>query len=152
MWLRAARKVRHEREDGLLLTSSGKLARTRPLDPNSLDPTVVATIGSLSSEPHVDLSTMSRNSSVLERNGYLMRTRSDDDDRIVHVTLTAKGTRALETLCCSERDVLKDIFDRLPASERPRVLKGMEILRACIAPLGAGEEACCVPPARKSAS
>jgi DNA-binding MarR family transcriptional regulator len=111
-----------------------------------------ASIGSLSLEQRVDLSTMSRNISVLERNGYLMRTRSDDDARIVHVTLTAKGTRALDTLCCSERDVLKDIFDRMPASERPRVLKSLETLRACIAPVVADDEACCAPPARKSVS
>ena len=111
-----------------------------------------ATIGSLSSQQRVDISTMSRNLSVLERNGYLLRARSEDDARIVRVRLTAKGRRALDTLCCSERDVLSDVFDRLPASERPRVLKSLELLRSCIGPVSGGDEACCAPPARKSAS
>jgi DNA-binding MarR family transcriptional regulator len=111
-----------------------------------------ATIGSLSSEQRVDLSTMSRNISVLERNGYLMRTRSDDDARIVLVTLTAKGKRALDTLRCSERDVLMDVFDRLPAAERPTVLKSLGTLRSCLAPVGAASEAFCDAPTRKGAS
>lgn len=111
-----------------------------------------ATIGSLSSQQRVDISTMSRNVSVLERNGYLLRTRSEDDARIVHVRLTAKGRRALDTLCCSERDILRDIFDKLPIAERPRVLKSLETLRSCIDSAGEGDEPCCAPPARKSVS
>jgi DNA-binding MarR family transcriptional regulator len=112
-----------------------------------------ATIGWLSSEQRVDLSTMSRNVSVLERNGYLVRARSESDARVVLVTLTAKGRRALETLACSERDVLRDVHDRLPPSERPRVLKSLEALRACLAASDAAGEACCPPPApRKSLS
>lgn len=109
-------------------------------------------IGSLSAEQHVDISTMSRNVSVLERNGYLLRARSETDARIVHVRLTAKGRRALDTLCCSERDVLKDIFDKLPAAERPKVLKSLELLRSCLAPDSTADVACCPPPVRKSAS
>jgi DNA-binding MarR family transcriptional regulator len=111
-----------------------------------------ATIGSLSAEQRVDISTMSRNVSVLERNGHLLRARSEDDARIVHVRLTPKGRRALDTLCCSERDVLRDVFDKVPTAERPGVLKSLEILRSCIAPVSAGDAACCAPPTRKTAS
>jgi DNA-binding MarR family transcriptional regulator len=111
-----------------------------------------STIGSLSAEQRVDLSTMSRNVSVLERNGYLLRTRREDDARVVNVRLTAKGRRALETLCCSERDVLKEIFDRLPAAERPRVLKVLEALRASLASSNTEGDSCCPPSPRKSAS
>src|SRR4051794_25679688 len=62
-------------------------------------------IGALSTQLRVDLSTMSRNVTLLERNGYLLRARSAEDARVVHVRLTAKGKRALESLRCDERDV-----------------------------------------------
>ena len=110
-------------------------------------------IGSLSVELGVDLSTMSRNASVLERDGYLARARSDHDARVVNVSLTAKGRRSLETLRCNERDVLRDVYDRLPAAERGRVVKTLETLRACLVRSDADDAACCPPaPARKSVS
>src|SRR5450755_1983997 len=56
-----------------------------------------SSIGSLSADLHVDLSTMSRNVALLEKNGYLSRARSAEDGRIVVVKLTPKGKRALHT-------------------------------------------------------
>ncbi len=112
-----------------------------------------ASIGSLSEEMGVDISTMSRNVSVLERDGYLIRARSEDDARFVHVSLTAKGRRALETLRCSERDVLRDVYDRLPTAERARVMKTLEALRLCLIRSDSEEAACCPPTSvRKSVS
>lgn len=103
-------------------------------------------IGSLSAKLRVDLSTMSRNVALLERNGYLLRARSAEDGRIVQVTLTAKGKRALHTLRCGERDVLGDVFDRLPPAERPRVLEALESLSACLTESEtAAGAACCAP-------
>jgi DNA-binding MarR family transcriptional regulator len=111
-----------------------------------------SSIGSLSIELHVDLSTMSRNVTLLERTGYLLRARSAEDGRIVHVELTAKGKRALNTLRCEEREVLSDVYERLPPSERPKVLKALESLSTCLERTENGE-ACCQPtPARKSSS
>lgn len=101
-------------------------------------------IGALSTRLRVDMSTMSRNVTVLERNGYLLRARSADDARVVHVKLTAKGRRALESLRCDERDVLKDVYQRLPAGERPVVLKALEALQSCLGE-SAGGVACCSP-------
>jgi DNA-binding MarR family transcriptional regulator len=110
------------------------------------------TIGSLSAVLRVDLSTMSRNVTVLERNGYLLRSRSSDDGRIVHVGITAKGKRALETLSCEERDVLKDVYERLPPAERPKVVKALEVLRTCLEEDGSVGAPCCPPAtARKGA-
>jgi MarR family transcriptional regulator, organic hydroperoxide resistance regulator len=103
-------------------------------------------IGSLSTLLRVDLSTMSRNVTVLERNGYLLRSRSADDGRVVHVGITPKGKRALETLRCDERDVLADVYERLPPGERPKVIKALEVLRTCLDESnGAGAAACCPP-------
>ncbi|HZL21402.1 MAG TPA: MarR family winged helix-turn-helix transcriptional regulator [Polyangia bacterium] len=110
-----------------------------------------ATIGSLSGGLSVDLSTMSRNVSVMERNGYLRRARSAADGRVVLVGLTAKGRNALETLRCGERDVLGDVFERLSPDERSEVVQALEALRGCLrqdAPVAG----CCRPsvPRRKS--
>jgi MarR family transcriptional regulator, organic hydroperoxide resistance regulator len=105
-----------------------------------------ASIGSLSAEMGVDLSTMSRNISLLERDGYLMRARSEEDSRVVRVHLVAKGRRALKTLQCSERNVLKDVYGRLADSDRPRALKVLEALRDCLTK-GTLEDAVCCPTA-----
>jgi DNA-binding MarR family transcriptional regulator len=100
------------------------------------------TIGSLSAVLRVDLSTMSRNVTVLERNGYLLRSRSNEDGRIVHVGITAEGRRALETLSCDERDILEDVYERVPPVERPKIVKALEVLRTCLEDAG---DACCSP-------
>jgi DNA-binding MarR family transcriptional regulator len=103
-------------------------------------------IGALSAQLRVDLSTMSRNVALLERNGYVLRARSAEDGRIVQVRLTAKGKRALHTLRCGERDVLGDVFDRLPPAQRPRVLEALESLSACLTEAEAeAGAACCAP-------
>jgi DNA-binding MarR family transcriptional regulator len=110
-------------------------------------------IGSLSGLLRVDLSTMSRNVTVLERSGYLLRSRSAEDGRIVHVGITAKGRRALDTLRCDERDVLADVYQRLPAGERPKVVKALEVLRSCLDESSTAGAACCPPlQIRKTAS
>jgi DNA-binding MarR family transcriptional regulator len=112
-----------------------------------------ASIGSLSAQLRVDVSTMSRNISVLERGGYLARARSEEDSRVVHVRLLAKGRRALNTLQCGERDVLSDLYVRLPAAQRPQVLKTLEAIRDCLTNENPGDVPCCSPSlARKSAS
>jgi DNA-binding MarR family transcriptional regulator len=103
-----------------------------------------STIGSLSAALAVDLSTMSRNVSVLERNGYLQRARNADDRRIVLVRLMAKGRNALTTLRCGERDVLGEVFERIARHDRSQVVKALETLRACFA--GSATVAACCPP------
>jgi DNA-binding MarR family transcriptional regulator len=109
-------------------------------------------IGSLSAQLRVDVSTMSRNVALLERNGYVLRARSAEDGRIVHVAMTAKGKRALHTLRCGERDVLGDVFDRLPLAQRPRVLAALESLSACLtdAKAAAGPDCCATIAIRRT--
>ena len=115
----------------------------------------LSSIGSLSTELRVDLSTMSRNVALLERNGYLLRTRSAEDGRVVHVRLSSRGKRILSTLCCGERDVLGHVYDRIPPSERLVVIKALEVLKAGLENLAssASSAAACCPPtaARKRA-
>ena len=93
---------------------------------------------------------MSRNVSVLERNGYLVRFRSAEDGRIVQVKLTPKGRRALESLQCDERDVLKDVYERLPVAEQPKVVRALELLKDCLVTTGTTGTTCCAPAVRRS--
>ncbi|MEA2699896.1 MAG: hypothetical protein QOI66_4167 [Myxococcales bacterium] len=105
----------------------------------------LSTIGSLSDRLCVDLSTMSRNVTVLERKGHLQRARSDDDARVVHVRLTPKGKRSLTTLRCDQRDVFQDVYGRLPAADRSQVVKALEALSACLMAAAPPASACCAP-------
>ena len=91
------------------------------------------TVGWLSAQVGVDLSTMSRNLTLLEHKGYLLRTRSTDDARIVQVRLKPKGRRVLATLDCRERSVVRSLYDKLPADQRPAVLKALRDLQVCLA-------------------
>jgi DNA-binding MarR family transcriptional regulator len=101
-------------------------------------------IGALSAALGVEVSTMSRNASVLQRNGYVRRARHDEDGRIVLVTLTAKGREALETLRCGERDVLGEVYTQIAPEERPRVVAALETLCGCLAEV-ASPASCCAP-------
>jgi DNA-binding MarR family transcriptional regulator len=109
------------------------------------------TLGALSTALSVDVSTMSRNVSILERNGHLARGRSPDDGRVVHITLTASGRGALATLKCGEREVLADVYDRIPAGARAGVLEALEAVRLGLH--ARDEDSCCAPvPLRRRAS
>lgn len=114
----------------------------------AVDSTEQSSIGTLSNQLRVDLSTMSRNVALLERDDYLIRAKSAEDGRIVNVRLTAKGRRALETLRCGEQEVLGDLYDRLPVKERSRVIKALEVLQTCFEQ-AAPAEACCAPKAKR---
>lgn len=112
-------------------------------------------VGTLAASLRVDVSTMSRNVTVLERSGYLSRARSEQDGRVVHVALTAKGRRALETLRCDEQSVLANIYSRLPASDRPKVVRALEVLASCLegARSLSTTDGCCAPgPLRRERS
>jgi DNA-binding MarR family transcriptional regulator len=108
-------------------------------------------LGKLSAQMGVDLSTMSRNVTVLERNDYAARTRSAEDGRVVTIKLTAKGRRALDTLRCDEEDTFGKIYETVPAAVRSQVVRALAILDGCLngSPSASGDEPCCSPtPAR----
>lgn len=105
-------------------------------------------MSALSQTLKVDLSTMSRNASVLEREGYVARSRHPEDSRVVTVALTRRGKEALDTLCCEEEDVMAKVYQRLPAASRSNVTQALEALRAALEPeAGAAGAACCADDA-----
>jgi DNA-binding MarR family transcriptional regulator len=102
-----------------------------------------SSMSALSAALRVDLSTMSRNISVLEREKYVSRARASEDSRFVTVVLTSKGRNALETLRCDEQDVMAKVFRRLPIAGRASIIEALETVQAALAVGGdASAEAC----------
>jgi DNA-binding MarR family transcriptional regulator len=108
----------------------------------------------LSTSLGVDLSTMSRNVSVLQREGYVNRARRSDDSRVVTVVLTRKGATALETLRCDEKDVMGKLYGRLPTANRAAALQMLELLHVALDSDADAEDAVCCgePPAKRTAA
>lgn len=103
-------------------------------------------MSTLSAALRVDVSTMSRNVSVLEREKYVSRARSAGDSRMVTVVLTPKGRNALETLRCDEQDVMARVFARLPTAGRASIVQALEAVQAAlVSEGGASTDACCAP-------
>ena len=101
-------------------------------------------MSALSAALRVDLSTMSRNVSVLEREKYVSRARAAEDSRIVTVMLTPKGRNALETLRCDEQDVMAKVFGKLPTARRSSIVEALESVQAALESDGdVSAEACC---------
>ena len=110
-------------------------------------------ISALSAALRVDLSTMSRNISVLEREKYVSRARPAGDSRIVTVALTPKGRNALETLRCDEQDVMARVFRRLPMANRPSLIDALETVQAALdSDDEAAVGACCAADVPKRAT
>ena len=114
----------------------------------SRDPSMSA----LSAALRVDISTMSRNVSVLEREKYVSRARAQRDSRIVTVLLTAKGRNALKTLRCDEQDVMASVYRKIPTATRATILDALGVLQAALESddLNAAE-ACCADEVPKRA-
>jgi DNA-binding MarR family transcriptional regulator len=130
----------------------GDLTREQFATLRTIDAARDPSIGALSASLRVDLSTMSRNVSVLEREKYVSRARAREDSRIVTVVLTAKGKNALETLRCDEQDVMARVFRRLPTADRGSLVEALETVQAALDSDGvAADEACCAPGLQKRA-
>jgi len=109
-------------------------------------------MSALSAALRVDLSTMSRNVSLLEREKYVSRARATEDSRIITVVLTPKGRNALETLRCDEQDVMAKVFGRLPMAGRTSLVEALEKVQAALeADDVASDQACCADEQPKRA-
>jgi DNA-binding MarR family transcriptional regulator len=110
----------------------GNLTREQFETLRTIDASRGPSMSTLSSLLGVDLSTMSRNISVLERKKYVSRVRSAADSRFVTVMLTSKGKHALETLRCDEQDVMAEVFRRLPPAGRAAIVEALETVQAAL--------------------
>ena len=103
-------------------------------------------MSALSTALRVDLSTMSRNISVLEREKYVARARAAEDSRIVTVVMTPKGKNALETLRCDEQDVMAKIFGKLPVGRRTSIVEALEAVQVALESQPDAPAGGCCPP------
>lgn len=73
----------------------------------------------------VTVSTLTTNMNGLEKKGYILRERSLEDKRVVHVTLTDKGKKAFYHHRDFHKNMIRAIIKDLSEEE-------MEILRSCL--------------------
>jgi DNA-binding MarR family transcriptional regulator len=65
----------------------------------------------------------------LHERSYVKRTQDTKDRRVVWVSLTPKGAKLAGALMKRMEDRTPDLLGSLSASERERVLAGLEVLR-----------------------
>lgn len=73
----------------------------------------------------VTVSTLTTNMNGLEKKGYILRERSREDKRVVHVILTDKGKKAFYHHRDFHKNMIRAIIKDLSEEE-------MEILRSCL--------------------
>jgi len=95
----------------------------------------------------LDISTMSRVVSQLQKKNYVLRENAAFDKRVILVSLTDSGSalfrRIESSLLASEREILQ----KIPASTRQSVLY---VLRELLQSVTAWRDECCVPGAGAS--
>ena len=80
----------------------------------------------------IDPSTASRNLSGLERAGLITRQKGSDDGRQTDVRLTPRGRRAAQTVSSGAASAFGSLLDRVPRSDRARVIDALEVLARAI--------------------
>jgi DNA-binding MarR family transcriptional regulator len=80
----------------------------------------------------IDPSTASRNLSGLERAGLITRQKGSDDGRQTDVRLTPRGRRAAQTVGSGASSAFGSLLDRVPRSDRARVIDALEALAKAI--------------------
>ncbi len=87
----------------------------------------------------VSLPTMSNTIDTLEQRGWVTRTRSTDDRRVVVVALTPAGRHVLEVVEQQAEERLAVLLSGLSDEERLMLAEGLSILRRAFAGTTQGE-------------
>lgn len=77
----------------------------------------------------VSLPTMSSTVSRLQERGWVKRTRSSRDRRVVMIELTPDGRRKLEEISSQAEERLTELVDTLPEMDLETVTAGLSVLR-----------------------
>jgi MarR family transcriptional regulator, organic hydroperoxide resistance regulator len=86
------------------------------------------TVGGLSQRMYLHISTVSGIVDRLESRGYLLRRRSEEDRRVVHLKLTGKGEKAIALAPPSGFGLMMRNLEALPAAERRRIRRSLQTL------------------------
>jgi MarR family transcriptional regulator, organic hydroperoxide resistance regulator len=94
---------------------------------DSVEPTPVS---ELAAHMGVTVSTMSISLDRLERQGYLVRARAENDARVRHVRLTPAGEQLRAAQKVLEPRLVRAMLGRLSPADRRLALRGLELLGA----------------------
>jgi DNA-binding MarR family transcriptional regulator len=115
------RHVRDERS-GTVLTAH----QASVLD--HLDERDPVTVGELADHMGVTPGTMSVHLDRLEGRGFVSRRRSESDGRQVELRLTDDGVRVRDAKSVLDPGLVRQMLDRLSASERREAIRGLALL------------------------
>ena len=103
-----------------------------------LSPTDPTTPGALAAHMGVGASSLSAVITRLAKLGYLHREQSPRDRRTAELRLTAQGAKAMSATSVLDPNRLAAVVHQLTASERLRVLEGVELLAGACRQLALG--------------
>ena len=86
-------------------------------------------VSSLASQARVTKGAMTRLIDGLERRSWVARDKGEDDARRVLVSLTPAGKKEATRLHRLTEKSIATILNRIPKSERPQVIKSLNLLR-----------------------
>lgn len=86
------------------------------------------TLSSLAERMSISAASLSRTVTVLEDRGWLTRTRSDEDRRVVMIELTGDGREQLVEIEQRSEDFLTETLSQLSQDELVRLMDGLDIL------------------------
>lgn len=86
------------------------------------------TLNELADAMSVSSASMSRTVTVLEERGWLSRTRSTEDRRLVQIELTSEGHQVLQNIESRTEDFLTQVLEQLPDEKLDTLREGMDIL------------------------
>lgn len=94
----------------------------------------------------LDAGYLSRLLKRLERKGLIARSRSIDDGRRRHLSLTDKGKSEFVELDRCSREQLATLLQDIPAEEQHRLVASMQTIETILSPPGAQQTACVIRP------
>ena len=89
-------------------------------------------VGELAARLRVHQTTVSNLLNRLEAAGLVRKGRSPDDQRIVHIHLSAAGRRALRGAAAPARGLLPNVLDGMSAAQLRKVHAGLAVLVDCM--------------------
>ncbi len=94
-------------------------------------------VGELAMRMRVHQTTVSNLLNRLDASGLVRKERSADDQRIVHVYLSAAGRKALKGVAAPARGLLPNVLDAMTPAQLRKVCDGLAVLIECMGGLDA---------------
>lgn len=86
------------------------------------------TQGALAARLRLEKSTVSRVAVALEKRGWIVRRRPENDSRSVRLTLTEAGVAANDRIAIARRQNFERIFASIPSAKRRSVMDALSVL------------------------